>query len=120
MYILHTNTLHTQQKTSMIIQHGVCIAFICIQAQTFNSYERYWTRHSYEPFLHFKYVDVYLLWSADPQCLFGLRHLYESCFYSDKYGMCTDSSTPELECSVSSLQCFHTRASISLASSANC
>ena len=57
VYITHQYTVHTaNNKHVIVIQHGVCIVFICIQARTFISYERYWTRHSYEPFLHLKYV----------------------------------------------------------------
>ena len=35
------------------------------------------------------YIGIYLLYSAEPLCLFEPRHSYEPCFYSDKYGTCT-------------------------------
>ena len=38
-------------------------------------------RHLYEPFPHLLYTN-----SAESLYLFGPRHLYEPCFYSDKYG----------------------------------
>ena len=33
------------------------------------------------------YIGIYLLYSPEPLRLFEPRHLYEPCFYSDKYGM---------------------------------
>ena len=66
--------------------------FIRIEARALISYKRLLTRHLYEPYPHFIYVGVYLLYNAEPLRLFGSRHLYEPCFYSDKYGTKVDAT----------------------------